>query len=281
MTRAVRQFFVDQTYRMLEKAARQKDIEMADFLLGNVVDINGGEGPILTATVQSGDIGLVTQILDRGADVNAVVVSTFSLWRTTALHEAVSWGFTDVVKLLVERGADPNIGNFREEKTPLYWAVLKGDAIMVQCLLDAGADILQKSRQSLMYAVQYGFTKIVKAVVEAGADVWGTEALIEAIRQGHLSMVPILLDAPANVAFNDGEAMLLAASAGYTDIVRELLEGPPNEQDGDWFREFMVGVDRVLGVAAADRHHEIVKLLLKAGGSRYDVLFKAGHELGK
>ncbi len=48
-------------------------------------------------------------------------------------------GHADTVRALLERGADPNRANDREQ-TPLAGAVFKGETDVVTALMDAGAD---------------------------------------------------------------------------------------------------------------------------------------------
>ena len=58
----------------------------------------------------------------------------------TSLHVASRHGPFDVVKLLLERGAQPNAQN-DEGRTPLHIASQEGAVDVVQCLLAAGANV--------------------------------------------------------------------------------------------------------------------------------------------
>jgi ankyrin repeat protein len=75
-------------------------------------------------------------LLARGAEVNALGRG----WMTgTAMHSAVSRSQADVVRILLDAGADPNV---RQSAgwTPLHSSAANGDLTSVELLLDAGAD---------------------------------------------------------------------------------------------------------------------------------------------
>lgn len=58
----------------------------------------------------------------------------------SALHEACFGNHTDVVWLLLRRGADPNVTVHYSGLTPLIQAVKRGNANICEALLRAGAD---------------------------------------------------------------------------------------------------------------------------------------------
>ena len=81
-------------------------------------------------------------MLGQGADVNALADSPFERGgesvHCTALQVAVATKQPEVAQLLLERGADPNIGDHEAKITPLmYTKCVKCQ----QLLLDAKADI--------------------------------------------------------------------------------------------------------------------------------------------
>ncbi len=66
----------------------------------------------------------------------------------TLLHMLADWpghraGAAEMAALLVEAGADVNapFGGPQHDETPLHWAASAGDVVMVDALLDAGADV--------------------------------------------------------------------------------------------------------------------------------------------
>ena len=56
----------------------------------------------------------------------------------TALHLASYWGDSEIVKMLIEAGADVNAVN-KDGETALYWASLKGHQEIIKILKEAGA----------------------------------------------------------------------------------------------------------------------------------------------
>ena len=89
---------------------------------------------------------------------------------TTALHQAVFQNKLDIVNLLIDRGADPNIGD-ENVWTPLYWAVERRRIDMVKLLLNRGADPNKMSNHwtPLHRAVQNDCKFTVQLLLDKGA----------------------------------------------------------------------------------------------------------------
>ena len=92
----------------------------------------------------------------------------------TALHYAVKLGMSDIVKLLLDAGANINITNNSNE-TPLHLTCYKKRLTgIAKMLLDAGADTEVRSKMCgstvLHFAAAGGHTNIVKLLLDAGAD---------------------------------------------------------------------------------------------------------------
>jgi uncharacterized protein len=109
-----------------------------------------------------GDIDMARLLLDRGADYDLTIASALgdidrvrgfleadsSLVNEArpcgkrALSSAIQFGHRDIVELLVERGADPNLpeGENAPRGSALHVAARAGDQPMVELLLDHGAD---------------------------------------------------------------------------------------------------------------------------------------------
>ena len=95
---------------------------------------------------------------------------------------------------------------------------------MVRVLLMAKADVNARSKHSVVpihLAAKYGHNEMVKILIEAGADLnvqelkSGRSALIEAVLEGHLSVVETLVEEGANLELRgeDGLTVTLMASA--------------------------------------------------------------------
>ena len=117
---------------------------------------------------QNGHLEIVKLLLEKGADVQGK-----DRWVKTPLHKASENGHLEIVKLLLEKGADVEAKNEWDE-TPLYKASQNGHLEIVKLLLEKGANIESKDER-----------KIVKLLMEKGADVqakseWGETPLHKA-----------------------------------------------------------------------------------------------------
>ncbi|HEX3230645.1 MAG TPA: ankyrin repeat domain-containing protein, partial [Pyrinomonadaceae bacterium] len=68
--------------------------------------------------VRQGDLAAVTALLDKGADVNAKF-----RYGATALFKAAERGHTEIVKLLLARGADVKVKDTFYGATAMTWAL--------------------------------------------------------------------------------------------------------------------------------------------------------------
>jgi hypothetical protein len=82
-----------------------------------------------------GSLDIVRLLIANGADVNAVYVDT----GLTGLHAAVFSENIEVIKLVLDAGADPNIPD-NEDTSPLKFSVEQGSFEMAKLLLEYGAE---------------------------------------------------------------------------------------------------------------------------------------------
>lgn len=133
-----------------------------------------------------GDTRKVRSLLFRGIMLNINCVGHLGIWGVeelaTPLCEA-AWGGhngqNDVMKILLEEGADPNKGDKRG-RTPLYVAAYRGNMGAVQMLLDAGADPNSGNSNGdtpLSKAADVGNKEMIKLLLERGASVANMEEL--------------------------------------------------------------------------------------------------------
>jgi ankyrin repeat protein len=159
-----------------------------------------------------------------GADVN------YSHEGRSCLHVAVSKGFTEIVVLLLNTGANTEA---KAQNTPLIMAVTTGHYELVKLLLNAFADTKSENFEgatALMVAADRGHYKCIKLLVNAGADLEaknsaGFTALIGAATNGHEKCVSLLVNFGADKeAIGDGKpALFHAAIGGHSRTVKELF----------------------------------------------------------
>jgi uncharacterized protein len=161
-----------------------------------------GHSEVADAAMKSDKTALRT-LVQQKADVNAAQTDG-----ATALHWAVYRADPEMVDLLLNAGAKPDIKNL-EGVTPLHMASLYGQTPIVDRLLKAGADAKQKGpagETMLMLAARNGNPESIKLLVAAGADVnarepiRGTTALMWAVEQHHPEAVRALIEAKANLS---------------------------------------------------------------------------------
>ncbi|KAI9882080.1 MAG: hypothetical protein M1823_006177 [Watsoniomyces obsoletus] len=121
----------------LDMAAEHGAFETILLLLKNVVvdDVSLLDlgGTLLTAATY-GNIVMVRALLDQGVPVG------FMNLRGNAMQLALENGHPDVVRLLLERGADANERD-TNESTPLHAAIFQGSLANVRLLIQHGADV--------------------------------------------------------------------------------------------------------------------------------------------
>jgi ankyrin repeat protein len=154
----------------------------------------------LHGAAYAGQIDLVEQLLNQGAEVNA----RWGQEGKTPLHLAAESPKEErirVAKLLLERGADINAMD-EAGWTPLTTAVLTPHLDMVKLLIERGANVNAKAKQgwtALHSAVGYSEAHIeaVRLLLNAGAkinqkSIDGWTPLTRARRDGRTEILTIL-----------------------------------------------------------------------------------------
>ena len=127
----------------------------------------------------------------------------------------------------------------------------RSDPVVIQRLIDEGADVSIEDNRFLKQSAFWGCTEVVKMLLKAGADVNAGKgyALKWSAGRGHLEIVKMLLEAGADVNIHDGSALGSAAYWGYIEIVKVLLEAGA------------LPTTQALYDAQTSGHTEILKLL--------------------
>ena len=177
-----------------------------------------------------------------------------------------SWaGHLDVLKTIVDTSLDVSSDDLSQA---LKYASMQGHEEVVNFLIEKVLNLTQNlgwDPALLCQAAELGYLALVSMFIEAGADVnashLGTTPLQLASRNGHDSIVLKLLcheaDPNSRSAKDPAKAIQLAASKGYTAVIKHLLHS-----DADVY----VTDDNnrtTLHLASRIGHQEIVKLLLE------------------
>jgi hypothetical protein len=114
----------------------------------------------LLAATRKGDLAQVKALLDKGVSVNSK-----SPYGQTPLFFACDRGYTEIVKLLVDRGADVNVDDTFYHANALSWAARKDHTEIVKILLDHGA---KSPGDVVMMGVQMEKPDLVKVGLDKG-----------------------------------------------------------------------------------------------------------------
>lgn len=190
----------------------------------------------------------------------------------TALSIACDCGLTEVVRVLLECGADANTENARS-KTPLILAtelISPYDIQIVQMLVRSGAASVnhrtrgRNANTALLHAAKFGNIEVIKELVNYDADINfrspdGSTALMRASYYNHVEIVRYLLNHGAVVDEKNGRgetALYTAAFRGHLNVVKILIDYGADVDEPD------IDGDTPLNVACYEFRPEIIAHLL-------------------
>ncbi len=275
--------------------------------LGTDVDQANTAGlTALIAAVEFADLRTVRLLLAAGADPNAGEIRFDDRWATRfesiygreptrlelgsglrPIHVAVATGNPELVRTLLEAGADMHATYAAENRWPqttLNQAIAVGERAIVQELLDRGAHPDRAAGTGLyplVVAVEQGSADLVRLLLAEGADPDKSEysplrgdnakPIHLAVRDGRVDLLRILLEAGADVNathFDEGDGTLTtlghAVENGNLELVRFLIDsgadtGRSHGGGGDAVRETYLETAARLGFV------ELVHLFAAAG----------------
>jgi ankyrin repeat protein len=184
----------------------------------------------ICTAARMGDEARVRELLDKDPSLANSVSDyvTYYLGSGSPLRNAVSQGHTDIVKLLLERGADPNL---REEGIAprghaLYAAASGGQYELAKVLLEHGANPdapVESSADALTRAINNSDEKLVDLLCSYGA---ARSVEIMAYYNDVRTAAAVFAADPALA--NDPEALANAARNGHDSFVRLMLRYQPD-----------------------------------------------------
>jgi len=202
----------------------------------------------------------------RSSDLDALVrylsvpegrkrVNDTCKYHVTPLMWSTRSGNVDIIKVLLEAGADVNLKD-RDGRTALMYAARDGHAAAAELLVLWMAKVDDQDddgRTALIFAASQNNESVVKVLLRRGATVdlanyENRTALMYACREGSIEVAQQLLDANASVNFSDvhGRVPLVFAIYGnYVNLVMLLISRGANllqkDQDGwlplDWAKD--------------------------------------------
>ncbi len=275
-------------------AIRNNDLARLQVLVRDGADVNArdkrGETPLMYAATV-GSLDAMKLLIAKGADVNAQT--------TTSGATALIWSATDLakVKLLVEHGANVNTATERGRTALLIAAMSDNSADIIRFLLEKGADIKHTDflkTTALRAATLGNDTETIKMMIDGGVDVNAadlpgiTPLMMAAGWDGSVTAVKMLLAKGANVnavsrpvmglpskngpsEFGSLTALLMTAGFGPPEVIKTLLDAgaDPNAKDVRGMTSLM------LAVANDHQDRSVIRMLL-ARGADPTIRSKAG-----
>ncbi|CAF3746613.1 unnamed protein product [Rotaria sp. Silwood1] len=266
------------------------DLELAPSRpLGLTINLCG-RTPLFCAA-KEGRTDIVKYLLDRGA--NACVQNHYGV---SALWISSRKGMLQVVELLLNAGAETHVAPFGNQAdklnitgwTPLYAAMKSRKFDVVKLLLEHGADPNATTKfgsTPFLLASEIGDLDVIEACVEAGADlnfvpsgpdadnldITGQTALFMATLKDRIDVAKFLIGkgAQVNVQNRYGiSPLLLCAESGNRELVQTLIEAGAYANitpQGDLVeKNFLAGQTPLFG-AAKKGHVEICEYLIQNG----------------
>ena len=228
----------------LHYAAREGNVETGEVLIAAGADVNAPEPqhkftPMLIA-IYNGKYDFASLLINHGANVNdgslymAIELRNMDTYtnRPNPAETDRTLTATDIIKMLVAHGADPNqvfdknppqiqtqgTVTVPAGATPFYRAVKAADLTVMRMLLDKGANA--------GLAIKNGGTPLMLASGGGTARTQEEEVVDKAGRADPVEVVKMILDAGADInAVNDQEnaAVHLAAQRGNDKVVQYLV----------------------------------------------------------
>jgi ankyrin repeat protein len=238
-------------------------------LLNQGADANQKNDANATALMWAAtDLDKTRLLLGHGADVNA----RSSDMRTPLMIAARRPGNVSVVKLLLERGANPNPNPHpAAESSPLIEAATAGDAASVELLLGRGAEVKEAGEPALEMAVTMECPRCTALLAAKDLDRAAySVALANIAALGDVSAVRLMLDHGADVNAVDPlgrTALMYAASSDLVplDVVKLLVEHGADVNAKDGHKQASDFGLTALDIAKLHGETPVVEYLSKSG----------------
>ena len=260
----------------LMRAAFQGKIESVEALISEGANREAKDFWGQTALVQTSGWGkgdpesIVRVLLKARADPNSKDnLGNVALSESVTLRAQEEDLSNRLVELLLEHGADPNIGNLGGQ-TVLMYAALDGKIEILRRLLEhkAEPDTQDLVRETAMFkAANNNEKRCIELLLDHQAstelsDMMDDTPLTVAVSCGFKDVTELLLDRNASIEHQNKlgcTALIIAAYEGYEDTLRLLIDHGADVEARN-------GVGETALIGAIHQHEkEAVEMLLKAG----------------
>lgn len=122
----------------------------------------------LFEAVYANDIDTIKQVIKDGADVNIK-----DEYGRTPLHKAALYGYTEITKMLIEKGADVNCEEDTDKVSSIHMTAWYGYFETAKVLIENKANVNAKTAHGctpLRIANLYKSTKIAELLKQHGAS---------------------------------------------------------------------------------------------------------------
>lgn len=154
----------------------------------------------LSEAIENGDLNAVREHFEP----SDLASNEYDGGESSLLHFAVEYGTLEIVRFLIEQGADVNRLGGSWEAPPITYAAYDGKLEMVRCLTDAGSvlDIHHPLQSPFLWAAGEGHLEVVKYFLTKSIDRHATyrlptgaliNALLEAEKKDHKEIAALLI----------------------------------------------------------------------------------------
>ena len=271
-------------FTALHIAVLEKNVKVTETLLKHGAKVN----------VHSNEMQLLQEIdslIHRNERKNYEIDEddAFSYVNLTPLHIAALSGSEEIVKSLIEHGADVNRENNElKQIRPLQCAVESGSVEIVTFMHENGAKFGNDSRSEFFkylndfermfcFAAAYGKIKILKHLLNNGTNsinclglngamaINGPKALYEAAQNGFEESVKLLIE--CGTEFKSFQTVFtpihIASRNGHLSVIKILIDNGVDFDQRDGFDE------SPLKIACYQGHYESAKMLIQNGAVVY------------